>query len=70
MKDLIGYKDYIIVRSWLPDALERSVDLRLKEGWIPLGGVSVTSNQSSGVGDYVQAMAKPIFYSRANTGPG
>lgn len=49
--------DYIIVQEVYDAQMERSVNDHIKDGWQPLGGISVIENED---GDkvYYQAMVK------------
>ena len=70
MKDLIGYKDYKVIRESHFESFQAVVNNFLSDGYILIGGVSTASNPYSGAEFYIQALAKPIFYSKAYIGPG
>jgi hypothetical protein len=46
--------DYIILTNWDHDALARQVREKLRQGYIPVGGVSIASPNP---GQYVYAQA-------------
>jgi hypothetical protein len=70
MKDLIGYEGYTVVRESHFDSFQAVVNNFLSSGYTLIGGVSTAPNPYSGAEFYIQAVAKPIFYSKAYIGPG